>query len=190
MCGASSSTSTPPPTRRSLPSRCSASARSTRSRTACAAARPKLAARGAPLRDGQLLEHRQVWLEATLPRISTKSELAVAIRYALKHWPQLTRYRDNGHLEIDNNAAERAIRPLATRRSLCSPSSSVCKHCKLGLRQVATRATCSLDRRSYPFMVEVGGSDLVRSARHNLLGGKGTVLDQLADAVARDTERR
>ena len=71
---------------------------------------------GRTQRAGPLLEQLHAWLEATLPRISTKSELAVAIRYALKHWPQLTRYRDNGHLEIDNNAAERAIRPLALGR--------------------------------------------------------------------------
>src|SRR5439155_13446405 len=130
------------------------------------------------------------WLEATVARLSRKSELATAIRYALNRWIQLTRYRDDGRLEIDNNAAERAIRTVATRRSLCSPSSSVCKHCKLGFRHVATRATCLLDRCGYPFMVEVGGSDLVRSARHNLLGGVGAAVDQTADAVARDSERR
>ena len=72
--------------------------------------------RGRTQRAGPLLEQLQAWLEATLPRISTKSELAGAIRYALKHWQQLTRYRDDGRLEIDNNAAERAIRPLALGR--------------------------------------------------------------------------
>jgi transposase len=65
---------------------------------------------------GPLLDELKAWLEATLPRVSTKSDLAGAIRYALKHWLQLTRYRDNGRLEIDNNAAERAIRPLALGR--------------------------------------------------------------------------
>jgi transposase len=67
-------------------------------------------------RAGPLLNQLKTWLEATLPRISTKSEPAVAIRYALKHWAQLTRYRDDGQLEIDNNVAERAIRPLALGR--------------------------------------------------------------------------
>jgi len=56
------------------------------------------------------------WLEATLPRISAKSERAIAIRYALTRWTQLTRYRDDGRLEIDNNAAERAIRGIALGR--------------------------------------------------------------------------
>src|SRR5690606_2308268 len=56
------------------------------------------------------------WLDATLSKLSGKSELAKAIRYGLSRWPALTRYADHGGLEIDNNAAERAIRPLAIGR--------------------------------------------------------------------------
>jgi hypothetical protein len=56
------------------------------------------------------------FLDASLARISGKSELAGAIRYARSRWPALTRYLDDGHLEISNNAAERAIRPLALGR--------------------------------------------------------------------------
>ena len=48
--------------------------------------------------------------------ISGKSELASAIRYARSRWTALTRYLDDGRLEISNNAAERAIRPLALGR--------------------------------------------------------------------------
>ena len=39
--------------------------------------------------------------------------MAEAIRYALTRWTALTRYRDDGRLEIDNNAAERSLRPVA-----------------------------------------------------------------------------
>jgi transposase len=67
-------------------------------------------------RAGPLLDDLKAWFEATLPRISGKSELAGAIRYALTRWSQLTRYRDDGHLAIDNNAAERAIRGIALGR--------------------------------------------------------------------------
>ena len=56
------------------------------------------------------------WLEAQLARVSKKSELAVAIRYALARWTALTRYCDDGRLEIDNNAAERALRAVALGR--------------------------------------------------------------------------
>ena len=63
-----------------------------------------------------LLDDLKAWLEAQLGRVSKKSELAVAIRYALSLWVALTRYRDDGRLEIDNNAAERALRAVALGR--------------------------------------------------------------------------
>ncbi len=56
------------------------------------------------------------WLEATLAKLSTKSDTAAAIRYALSRWRALTRYVDDGKLEIDNNAAERALRVVALGR--------------------------------------------------------------------------
>ncbi|MGC1456681.1 MAG: transposase, partial [Steroidobacteraceae bacterium] len=56
------------------------------------------------------------WLHAVLTTLSKKSELASAIRYALSRWPALTRYRDDGRLEIDNTAAERALRVVALGR--------------------------------------------------------------------------
>ena len=55
-------------------------------------------------------------LDTTLPKLSSKGELAGAIRYARSRWPALTRYLADGRLEISNNAAERAIRPLALGR--------------------------------------------------------------------------
>jgi transposase len=56
------------------------------------------------------------FFDASLSMISGRSELAGAIRYARSRWTALTRYLDDGHLEISNNAAERAIRPLALGR--------------------------------------------------------------------------
>ena len=56
------------------------------------------------------------WLESTLMRVSEKSELAKAIRYALSRWVALTRYCEDGRIEIDNNAAERALRGIALGR--------------------------------------------------------------------------
>lgn len=54
--------------------------------------------------------------DATLNKISGKSSLAQALRYTVSRWPSLTRYTTDGRLEISNNAAERAIRPLAVGR--------------------------------------------------------------------------
>ena len=56
------------------------------------------------------------FFDVSLTTISGRSELAKAIRYARSRWAALTRYLDDGTLEISNNAAERAIRPLALGR--------------------------------------------------------------------------
>ena len=63
-----------------------------------------------------LIEQLAAFLDATLPRLSGRSDLAIAIRYARSRWQALTRYIADGRLEISNNAAERAIRPLALGR--------------------------------------------------------------------------
>lgn len=54
--------------------------------------------------------------DVSLSMLSGKSELAGAIRYTRSRWAALSRYLDDGHLEISNNAAERAIRPLTLAR--------------------------------------------------------------------------
>jgi hypothetical protein len=51
-----------------------------------------------------------------LPRLSKKSELTQAIHYALGRWTPLMRYCEDGRVEIDNNAAERALRAVALGR--------------------------------------------------------------------------
>jgi transposase len=63
-----------------------------------------------------LLDELHKWMEKTLRSLSPKSETAGAIRYALSRWRALTRYADDGHLEIDNSAAERALRAVALGR--------------------------------------------------------------------------
>jgi transposase len=56
------------------------------------------------------------WMEQTLPRISGKSDLAGAIRYALSRWDALTLVLRDGRVCLDNNAAERAMRPIPLGR--------------------------------------------------------------------------
>ena len=58
----------------------------------------------------------EAWLQTRLPKISGKSELAKAIRYALTRMRRLRPYLDHGFLEIDNNSAERAMKPIALGR--------------------------------------------------------------------------
>jgi transposase len=68
-------------------------------------------ARAAPL-----LEELHAWLGSMVGRVSAKSELGGAIGYALTRWRALTRYCDDGSIEIDNNAAERALRGVSLGR--------------------------------------------------------------------------
>lgn len=63
-----------------------------------------------------ILDDLETWLVAQLTRIPGKSELAKAIRYALTRIAKLRPYLDHGHLEIDNNPAERAMKPVAIGR--------------------------------------------------------------------------
>jgi hypothetical protein len=63
-----------------------------------------------------LIDDLAAFLDASLATISGRSDLAKAIRYARSRWTALTRYLDDGTLEISNNAAERAIRPLVVGR--------------------------------------------------------------------------
>ena len=106
--------------------------------------------------------------------------------YLLKRWPAFTRFLDDGRICLTNNAADERCAVIAMTRSLYPSSSSIWKHWELAFRQDATRATCPFDRGRDPLIVEVGEADLVRSARDNLLGLGGGLLDQATDAVARD----
>jgi transposase len=63
-----------------------------------------------------ILEVLRRLLDDALARGSAKSKLADAIRYSTTRWEALTRYTTDGRLEMSNNAAERAIRPLAIGR--------------------------------------------------------------------------
>ena len=63
-----------------------------------------------------MFDDLEIWLHAQLPKISGKSELAKAIRYALTRMKKLRPYLDHGFLEIDNNSAERAMRCVALGR--------------------------------------------------------------------------
>lgn len=55
-------------------------------------------------------------IDDALRRLSPKSEMAKACRYGMKLWPALTRFLDDGRLEIDNGVAERALRGVAVGR--------------------------------------------------------------------------
>jgi hypothetical protein len=67
-------------------------------------------------RSRPLLQSLKQWFEETLGKLWRKSDTAVAVRYALGRWKALMRFCDDGGIEIDNNAAERALRVVALGR--------------------------------------------------------------------------
>lgn len=68
-----------------------------------------------------LLDSMHDWLQATLAKLPKKSPVTAAIGYAFGLWPALLRFCDDGHLEIDNNAANAAsgIDDVMPRAGLC-----------------------------------------------------------------------
>ncbi len=67
-------------------------------------------------RSKAIFDDLDAWLHAQLTRISGKSPLAGAIRYALTRMKKLRPWLDHGFLELDNNTAERSMRPIALGR--------------------------------------------------------------------------
>ena len=82
----------------------------------------------------------QAWLTAQLGQVSGRSTLAEAIRYALRHWPGLVLFLEDGRLELDTNVIERAIRPIALGRknALFAGSDGGARHWAIVASLVAT----------------------------------------------------
>ena len=98
-----------------------------------------------------------------------------------------TRFLDDGQRSASsNNAAERALRGIAMRESLCAPSSSICKHWKRVRVDNATRATFTGHRRFHRLRRQVVGTYLMRSAGNNLHGMKDARFDHAPNRMVCD----
>jgi transposase len=77
-----------------------------------------------------LVEAMHIWLSEQLNRVSGRSGLAQAMRYALNHWAGLILFLEDGRLELDTNTVERAIRPvvLTRKNALFAGSDSGARH--------------------------------------------------------------
>jgi transposase len=91
-------------------------------------------------RSKPLVEALHAWLTIQLGRVSGRSTLAEAIRYALRHWPGLVLFLEDGRIELDTNVIERAIRPIALGRknSLFAGSDGGARHWAIVASLVAT----------------------------------------------------
>ena len=63
-----------------------------------------------------LLDDLKAWLDKSALQVPKKTGVGPAIHYALNQWHKVIRYIDKGYLQIDNNRAERAIRPFTVGR--------------------------------------------------------------------------
>ena len=63
-----------------------------------------------------IVDDLRIFLEAKNRQVSAKAKLGEAIRYALTRWDGLSRFLDDGRVDLDSNAVERSIRPLALNR--------------------------------------------------------------------------
>ena len=91
------------------------------------------------------------WLREKLGLISQKTKLAEAIRYALSRWEGLTRFLDDGRIEIDTNTVERAIRPLALTRknALFAGSDGGAEHWAILASLIETAKLNDVDPQAY-----------------------------------------
>lgn len=67
-------------------------------------------------RSAPLVADMQTWLVHHRARVATKSPLGEALAYIAKYWDGLKLFLTDGRIEIDNNAVERTIRPIALNR--------------------------------------------------------------------------
>jgi transposase len=126
-----------------------------------------------------LLDDLRSWLEKMLRSLSAKSETAGAIRYALSRWRALTRYVDDGLLEIDNSAAERALRAVALGRKnyLFCGSDSGGQRAAAIYSLLGTAKLNGLDPELYLRLV------LIRIAEHPIKSIEQLLPWNLADAI-------
>ena len=98
-------------------------------------------------RSRPIVEALHAWLQAQLPRLPHASDLAKAMRYALKHWPGLVAFLDDGRIEMDTNVVERAIRPntLNRKNALFAGSDGGARHWAIAMTLIQTAKLNDVD---------------------------------------------
>ncbi|MGG2622850.1 IS66 family transposase [Pseudomonas aeruginosa] len=67
-------------------------------------------------RSRPIIDQLKTWLDKTQPQVAGQTALGKAVNYLASNWSRLVRYLEGGHLPIDNNRAENAIRPFVIGR--------------------------------------------------------------------------
>jgi transposase len=91
-------------------------------------------------RSRPVVEALHAWLQEQLPRLSGSSPLAIAMRYALRHWSGLILFLDDGRIELDTNVVERGMRPvaLARKNALFAGSNGAAEHWAIAMTLINT----------------------------------------------------
>ena len=91
-------------------------------------------------RSRPIVEELHDWLHDQLPRVSGASDLAKAMRYAIRHWPGLIAFLDDGRIEMDTNTVERVIRPITLTRknALFAGSDGGARHWAIAMTLIQT----------------------------------------------------
>lgn len=102
-------------------------------------------------RSTPILDALRPWLEQQLTLVSGKSKIAGAIRYALSRWQGLSRFLDDGRVELDSNVVERAIRPITLGRKnhLFAGSDGGAQHWAVLASLIATCKLNDVDPNAY-----------------------------------------
>jgi transposase len=102
-------------------------------------------------RSRPIVEALHAWLQVHQGRVSAASDLAKAIRYALRHWPGLTVFLEDGRIEMDTNVVERAIRPVALNRknALFAGSDGGARHWAMAMTLIQTARLNGVDPQAW-----------------------------------------
>ncbi len=102
-------------------------------------------------RSQPVVEALHAWLQNRTGRVSAASGLAEAIRYALRHWPGLVVFLDDGRVEMDTNPVERAIRPIALNRknTLFAGSDGGAQHWAVAMTLIQTAKLNGVEPMAY-----------------------------------------
>ena len=146
-CGAASTSSMPPPSRRSPP-RCWRASRELYAIEAEIRGHPAEHRRQVRQeRSRPIVEALHAWLQDHVGRVSAVSDLAKAMRYAIRHWPGLVVFLDDGRIEMDTNVVERAIRPhtLTRKNALFAGSDGGARHWAIAMTLIQTAKLNGVD---------------------------------------------
>jgi transposase len=98
-------------------------------------------------RSRPIVEALRAWLHAHIDRVPGASTLAKAMRYAIRHWPGLTAFLDDGRIEMDTNTVERSIRPhtLLRKNALFAGSDGGARHWSIAMTLIQTAKLNGID---------------------------------------------